>query len=342
VSRGSGVAAVAGLFAAAVLSLALAFGVPQPSRSPESPASEARLFAPGVLSTADDEIGITFTPDGKTAYFTKRSPTTSTRPVQVICVSRFVDGRWSKPEVAPFSGRYADWSPTITRDGSRLFFSSYRPTQGAEPKPDSDLWVMERNGGGWGEPKNLGPPVDTGKNEQNASIASDGTLYFASDREGGKGSFDIYRSRWDGSKFGPPENLGDTVNTTAYDAQPAIAPDQSFLVFASLGRPEIPLTGGFPYPRADLYLSVRRDAVWQPARRLGPEVNTPATESNPSLAPDGKRLFFTSERGFPEIPMPSGLTHERLEANLRGILNGRGNLYEIGLDRLGVSTETRP
>ena len=88
------------------------------------------------------------------------------------------------------------------------------------------------------------------------------------------------------------------------------------------------MTGGSPYARGDLYVSVRQGGVFQPAENLGPLVNTPATESNPSLAPDGLRLFFTSERGLARIPMAEGLTREAFESAMRGIENGRGNIYD--------------
>ena len=297
----------------------------------------ARLFAPGVISTEADEVGAAFHPDGRTLYFTRRSPTTSTPTVSVIFVSRFENGRWSMPEVAPFSGRYRDSSPAISPDGSRLFFFSYRPrVPDGKAREDADLWVMDATDRGWSEPRNLGPPVNTDKNEGSPAVAADGTLYFSSDREGGRGGFDIYRARPAGSGFAEPENLGEAINTGATETHPAIAPDQSFLVFVSFGRPEIPLSGGFPYPRGDLYASVRKEGVWQAARNLGPAVNSTATESNPCLAPDDRRLFFTSERGFATVPMPPGLTLERFEREMRGIFNGRGNLYEIPLARLGL------
>ncbi|HEY6051108.1 MAG TPA: hypothetical protein VIZ58_07655, partial [Thermoanaerobaculia bacterium] len=108
------------------------------------------------------------------------------------------------------------------------------------------------------------------------------------------------------------------------------------LVFTALGRTDIPLTGGSPYARGDLYASVRKDGAFQAARNLGPPVNSLATDSNPSFSPDGKSLFFTSERGFAKIPMDSGLTREGFEEAMRGIFNGRGNIYEIRLSKIGL------
>ena len=163
----------------------------------------ARIVAPGVISTEADEVGAAFTPDGRTLYFTRRSPTTSTPTVSVIFVSRLANGRWGTPEVASFSGRYRDSSPALSPDGSRPFFLSYRPRDpGGKARDDADLWVAEATDsthGRWSEPRNVGPPVNTDQNEGSPSVAADGTLYFSSDRKGGRGGFDIYRARPAGS-----------------------------------------------------------------------------------------------------------------------------------------------
>ena len=54
-----------------------------------------------------------------------------------------------------------------------------------------DIWVVDKNAGGWSAPRNLGAPVNTDRNESSPSVAADGTLYFGSDRDGGAGSIDI-------------------------------------------------------------------------------------------------------------------------------------------------------
>lgn len=93
-------------------------------------------------------------------------------------VSRFQNGRWSAPETAGFSGRYGDWDPLVSLDGTRLFFASLRPVDGEEKK-GSDLWYVERAGEGWSDPRNLGAPVNTGRGGVSfASAALGGTLYF--------------------------------------------------------------------------------------------------------------------------------------------------------------------
>src|ERR1700754_2246241 len=90
------------------------------------------LFGANVISTEDDEIGCTFSPDGNTCFFTKRTPATISSSTYVICYSRRTGGGWSEPVIASFSGRYKDFCPFISPDGSQLFFISNRPVAGRE------------------------------------------------------------------------------------------------------------------------------------------------------------------------------------------------------------------
>jgi Tol biopolymer transport system component len=324
--------------AAAVLCLSALATV----RAADAPAARRlEIFAEGVISTPDDEVGITFTPDGRTAYFGKESRTTTTTPISVICVSRLDRGRWSAPEIAPFSGRWHDQAPAISPDGAHLCFSSDRPIAGrprsASPDElDTHIWVVDRTASGWSEPRRLGPPVESASaHEEAPSPAADGTLYFSSDRPQGKGEqgigrHRIYRARWVGGHYAPPENLA-ALNGPAWDSQPAIAPDQTFLVFASAGRPDALEGRGARYFRADLYVSFRAGDGWTAPRSLGPPVDSTADDSSPSLSPDGRWLYFTSERNFVSLPISPRLTARDFAAGVSGTLNGAGNIYRIDL-----------
>jgi hypothetical protein len=75
------------------------------------PLPNATLFAPGIISTGDYESHPTFTPDGHGIYFLKMAPNFSR---WTIFVSRYKDGSWSQPEVAPFSGHFQDADPYLT------------------------------------------------------------------------------------------------------------------------------------------------------------------------------------------------------------------------------------
>src|SRR6266436_1414679 len=78
-------------------------------------------------------------------------------------------------------------------------------------------------------------------------------------------------------------------------------PIRKILIFASYRKDNF-TGGGNHYDRADLYVSVSRDGHWTPARHLEHGINTTASESNPTMSPDGEWFYFTSERSLFEIP----------------------------------------
>jgi len=180
-------------------------GLAGPAASPEPGPRSATVFGEGVISDAREQWRITFSPDGKTAYFASSDAFFPFTRRATIYVSRFAGGRWSTPEVASFSGTHSDIDPSFSPDGRRLYFSSIRPVDGVA-RADIDLWMVERTAGGWGEPVHLGAQVNSpGSDELYPSVSADGTLYFASgppspepDRH-----FDIFSAKREGSGFAP-------------------------------------------------------------------------------------------------------------------------------------------
>ena len=294
-----------------------------------NPAKPA-LFAEGIVSTPDDESGFALAPDGNTAFFGKTSPATSGGdPMWFICVThRDATGRWSTPEIAPFSGQYRDMGPAMAPDGSRLYFISDRPG-GDSQKRDLNIWYIDRGGSGWGEPKLLDTPVNSPAQEYGVSVSRNGTLYFASNRAGGKGSFDIYRSELVDGKYKNVENLGEAVNSIGVEVEPAISPDESTLVFTGLGRDDETMGVHRAYGRGDLYVSFRKNGAWTEARNWGAPINSGGGESWPGFSTDGARFFFSSDRGFATYRMPRRMTWHEIERGLRSTMNGMGNIYEV-------------
>lgn len=276
------------------------------------------MFEPGIISTGDMELNAAFTPDGRTLYFTKRTPKYQ---LWAILVSTLNGGRWSTPRVAEFSGQYGDFDPFISPDGTQLFFSSNRPAPG-KTKTDFDIWMVKKTGAGWSSPTNLGPDINTESQEYYPSVSKSGTLYFSSNRDGGKGSGDIYRSKLVDGKYSKPENLGDAINSKYFEGDPYIAPDESFLIFVSYNRPE-GLGDG------DLYISFNQNGAWTPAKNLGAPVNSSALDFCPNMSPDGKYFFFTSERGFADQPLSKPLTYEQFLKQIHSPGNGLGDIYRI-------------
>ena len=290
------------------------------------PVTEPTIFAEGIISTGDFDSHPAFTSDGKTLYFVRSTPNFN---LWTILVSHFVRGKWSTPEVASFSGQYSDADPFISADGSRFYFISNRPVAG-QSTPNLDIWMMEKTAAGWSEPRNAGAPINSSGSEWYPTVAANGTIYFGSDREGGKGRTDIYRCRFVNGKYMEAENLGEQINTQLNEFEPLIAPDESFLTFMAGGRPDG--RGGF-----DLYISYNREGKWTKPTNLGDKINSSANEYSPTISPDSKYFFWTSARGFADKPLNSRLNYQKLMDRLRSTRNGLGDIYYIDLTTLNIA-----
>lgn len=286
---------------------------------------EPAIFGDGVISTRDYESSITIAPDGKVAYFVKSTPDLSFR---VILMSRFEKGKWTTPEVAPFSGEYSDSDPCFSPDGTRLFFASRRPVEGTTAKADNDLWMVEKTSTGWSAPKHLDAPVNTSAQETSPSVTADGTLYFSSNRPGGKGAADIYRAKFANGNFSAPENVGDAINTPGPEVQVFVTPEEDLLILAALGRQDG--QGG-----VDLYLSRRVDGAWSKPVNLGNKINSRGTDSAPRVSADHRTFYWTSTRGYGfEDQQPKRLSYKELSGKLQGAGNSLGDIYQIDMSAL--------
>lgn len=300
------------------------------------PSDQPELFAPGVISTADDELNAAFTPDQKTVFFTKNFPSNRSG---VILFSQLRGGKWSTPEVASFSGRYADFDPFVTADGQHIYFISNRPKPDSaitRPQRTFDIWVVDKTGAGWSAPRTFGAPINTDAQEFYPTLSANGTLYFSSSRPGGKGAGDIYRARFVDGHFTEPESLGDSINTDRHEGDPFIAPDESYIIVASYGRADDLGRGN---AAGDLYISENIGGVWSKARHLDAPINSTAWDYCPIVSPDGKYFYFSSYRGFADSLPLAPQSARALSEQLHGIRNGLGNVYRVDIAalRLGLT-----
>ncbi len=152
---------------------------------------------------------------------------------------------------------------------------------------------MDREGDAWGEPYNLGPPVNSDAPEYYPSVTADGTLYFT--REGEDRVSSTYRSRLVDGVYTEPELLPPQVNCGTNRFNVFVAPDETFVIVPAMGREDS--LGGVDY-----YVVFRSDDdTWSEPINLGPTINQPAgREWSASLSPDGKYLFFMSSRSDEE------------------------------------------
>jgi Tol biopolymer transport system component len=298
-----------------------------PSYASDRPMPDPVVFAPGVISAGDFDSHPAFMPDGNTVYFVRSAPNFR---FWSILVSHYAHGKWSEPEVAPFSGQYSDADPFITRDGKRFFFISKRPVDG-RVRGDTDIYVMDRTADGWSEPKNAGATISSPKDEYYPTLADDGTLYFGSERDGGLGVNDLYRARAIEGGWRAPENLGAAINTKDEEYEPYIAPDQSFLIFMACGRAD-------SLGQCDLYLSRNENGTWTKPGNLGPKINSERTEYSPKLSPDGRYFFWTSARnGMSDAPQSKRLGYADLMRAYRSSGNGMCDIFEIDAAQIGLA-----
>jgi hypothetical protein len=207
-------------------------------------------------------------------------------PWQVECLRINVDG-------------YFDNAPDLSLDGRWLYFVSDRPGSTGIQR---DIWVSRRrdvhDDQGWSEPVNLGPPVNTNAPEIASSyftmrearylrMLAKQKLMFGRPTSG---DFDIWEvNMLDDLPFGSAKRVEELSTTEFWESGASVSPDGLELFF----HRSVP-NGPF-----DIYVSTRRepDLPWSAPVEVGPPVSMPSSsDSAPTRSPDGKVLFFESNR----------------------------------------------
>jgi hypothetical protein len=258
------------------------------------PGKTAELFAPGLIS-GKKYVGCSgFLNDGTVFIYSTMKPGTDWR-FKSTYVMELKDGRWTEPAVASFSS-YLPYNFTVGPAGQTVYFTSLKSPDKTTSMllEQANIWVVKLQSNGWTEPVMLGASINTEKHYENyPAVSSNGTVYYMSRREDGVGKTDVYRSRNIDGRYAEAENLGDVINTEESDQDPFIAPDESYLIVCQR-KPE-------GYGEYDLYISFRKnDDSWTEPVNMGARINSSEFEFRPYVTPDGKYLFFTSNRPGPE------------------------------------------
>jgi len=200
---------------------------------------------------------------------------------------------WSPPVNlgSPVNTEFVDGVPSLTADGLSLFFHSDRTGGYGE----FDIWMSrrERTDDPWGQPVNLGPPVNSADYEWSHCISPNGlTLYFGSNRPGTYGNSDIWVTRRTSADddWSVPENLGPVVNGLGDDYVPTLSPD-GLMLFYTCVRP-----GG--YGGWDIWVTGREttNGPWGEPVNLGVPINTSRWEELAIISPDDSTFYFSSTR----------------------------------------------
>ena len=286
----------------------------------EPPGMTPELFAPGIISTGYHDGCIVFSPDGKELFYHFGSVHGGVYRTAILCMKQEND-RWTAPQMASFSGQYTDGEPHYSYDGNTLVFRSERPLEGSEePNEFPDLWMVQRRASGWGEPKNLGPSINSNRYDLYPTFSRSGDLYFASDRDGG---WDIYVSKYENGKYVKPQKLSEAINSEYGDFDAYLAPDESYMIFGSSGRSD-------GLGESDLYISFKKsDGSWTKSKNMGQRINTSYREVDPVISPDGKYLFFRSNRRIDKTYSESVLTYEAFIEVIDSPGNGEADIYWV-------------
>ena len=301
----------------------------QPNKFPELtgaylgqklPGDSAVLFAPGIVSTGCSERDIVFTPDGNEIFFR--------RSIGLIYSTIFhtkkENGKWLEPEVFEYctDTRYKYLEPFITADGKKLFFVSNKPVSGEEPG-SYDIWVSEKNNRNeWGEPYNIGEPVNTGGNDYFPTLTKDGVLYYTALDTSLKEEF-IYRSKFVNGKYTKPEKLNEKVNGGKARYNAAIAYDESYII--------VPMYGTSDSPNNTNYYILFRDENdhWSNPINLEKYLKSGGGWSI-TTSPDQKYLFFMSAKVSKN--MVKVLSRDKINELHNNPQNGNPDIYWIKSD----------
>ena len=254
------------------------------------------LFQQGKISTnQNNEWGINFTPDGNTAYFTRRDASTKQKRIYVTLKN---EKGWSDPVIASFSTA-EDESPFVNSQGDKLFFASYRklPSNNSSQSADMNIWSMDKKDNDWSKPKPLTNSINKlmikssnwPENYEAGPITDKtGNLYFWTKGINSKAAKLFFASlKFDGT-FDKPIELIESLDDKVFDSALCLSPDENLLIFASDNRKDSWGT--------DLFYSRKINGKWSSPKNMGIAINSYSDDSFPSFSPDGKYFYFSSNR----------------------------------------------
>lgn len=177
--------------------------------------------------------------------------------------------------------KYNDAAASLSPDGKTLFLY-YEEGNG-------DIYISRLEGSQWSKPNALNKNINTSLFwETSASISADGKkLYFASNRNGGRGELDLYVSELDGKgDWGKAVSLGPLINTEGNEDAPIIHPDGVTLYFSSDGHPTL--------GNSDIFVSEFKNGKWQKPENIGWPINSWEYDGFFTISADKKKGYYST------------------------------------------------
>lgn len=231
--------------------------------------------------------GLTFHPNKKQVLISKPSGEVNHngKPFYRIFQCDMKNEESDCEEQVSFSSKFNDYHPVFSPDGKWLYFNSDRPVPNTiEQSEKINIWRVAYNNGLWGEPVYLSV-INTENHESYPTIAKNGTLYFNSDRPGGMGSMDIYKSELVDGKFTEPKPIT-ALNSADSENDLFIDPKERFIIINRYL---------FDSKEIELFIAYNKKGKWSQPQPLNTINKKGIWELTPTLSPDGKYLFYENE-----------------------------------------------
>jgi hypothetical protein len=271
------------------------FGCARTNDGPTDPGQwQPELFAPKTISTGNVYRGA-FTPDGQSFYFFK-----NVREGQEdyrIFRSIRVGARWSDPVQISLGGDYSDLYPTISPDGERIVYSSYRPAPGdTSSAPNANLWYADWRGDDWGPPVFMAAASTLSNYDAKPAFGPGDGVYFdsVSPDWSTRRSLVTY---WDGEGYAEPEVFEAVEQWRHWRPDLYVwggvpAPDGRFIIFDVSEKD--PDTGRAL--TSNQWISLHNaDSGWTEPERLGSGLNNEGYDNFTFFSADGSDLFFVRD-----------------------------------------------
>ena len=205
----------------------------------------------------------------------------------MVISSKNTDGSWSDPESISdnINTKFNEGTCTISANGRTIIFTS---CSGRSSMGSCDLYISYKLGDQWTDPENMGININSRNWESQPSLSADGRiLYFVSDRSGGYGKRDIWKSQWVDGQWTKAANLGPTINTAEEEVSPFIHVNGQTLYFSSKGFPGM---GGY-----DIFFSEWQSNKWTVPNNLGYPINTSDDQVSLFITANGKNGYYSYE-----------------------------------------------
>jgi outer membrane protein OmpA-like peptidoglycan-associated protein/tetratricopeptide (TPR) repeat protein len=254
------------------------------------------------ISTFQDEYLPILSPDNQMALYTRNEKLPPDRNTMIQTdkfKEKFMysdlqpDGTFSEGTEMPppFNTKGNQGGATLTIDNNTIYYTVCQNNKDNTYR-NCDIYYSELINGNWTPIRSISDKVNSPMTwEAQPSISSDGkTLYFVSDRPGGIGGYDIFKTvKQDNGSWSEPINLGTNINSAGNEKSPFIHPDGKTLYFSSDGWPGL---GGYDI----FYSRLKDDTVWSKPVNLGYPINSEEDEVGFFVSTDGTKGFFASNK----------------------------------------------